>query len=144
MSHKLVAELVAVVGGIAIALQSLFSGVIGKHVGILGSVFIVHLGGLALAGALLVVRGGGLPGWQDIPWYAFLAGFIGVVIIACVSYSVPRLGLGNALVITIASQLVVGVILDHYGLLGAAVRELDPLRGLGIALLIVGAWLAIR
>jgi len=140
----MISLLVAAVGGVAIALQSLFSGVIGRHVGILGAVFIVHLTGLILAGVLLALRGGGLAGWQGIPWYALLAGFIGVAIVACVSYAVPRLGLGNTLVITIASQLIVGALLDHFGLLGALVRPLDPPRALGIAVLILGAWLVVR
>lgn len=144
MSEAVSVGLVAAVGGVAIAFQSLFSGVIGEHVGILGSVLIVHLGGLVLAGALFFLRGGDLTGWQGIPWYAFLAGFIGVVIVACVSHAVPRLGLGNTLVITVASQLIVGVLLDHFGLLGATTRPLDPTRGVGIGLLILGAWLAVR
>jgi len=140
----MISLLVAAVGGVAIALQSLFSGVIGRHVGILGAVFIVHLTGLILAGVLLALRGGGLAGWQGIPWYALLAGFIGVAIVACISYAVPRLGLGNTLVITIASQLIVGAFLDHFGVLGALVRPLDPPRALGIAVLILGAWLVVR
>ncbi|MCD5408229.1 DMT family transporter [Candidatus Bipolaricaulota bacterium] len=141
---ELVVGLVAAIGGIAIALQSLFSGVIGKQVGVLGAVFIVHFTGLILAGALLALRGGGLAGWRGIPWYALSAGFIGVVIVACVSYAVPRLGLGSTLVITIASQLIVGAVLDHFGLLGAATRPLDPARMAGIGVLILGAWLVVR
>jgi len=140
----MISLLVAAVGGMAISIQSLFSGVIGRHVGILGAVFIVHLTGLLLAGLLLALRGGGLAGWQGIPWYALLAGFVGVVIVACVSYAVPRLGLGNTLVITISSQLIVGAFLDHFGLLGAALRPLDPSRALGIAVLVLGAWLVVR
>ena len=144
MQQPLAIGLIAVGGGVAIALQSLFSGTIGKHVGILGAVFLVHLEGLTLAGLLLLVRGGGLAGWRDIPWYALLAGFIGVAIVACVSYAVPRLGLGNTLVITIASQLIVGALLAHFGLLGAVPRPLDPARAVGIAVLILGAWLVVR
>lgn len=44
---------VAVVGGVAICFQSLFSGVIGSKVGVMESVFIVHAGGLLLSGAIL-------------------------------------------------------------------------------------------
>jgi transporter family-2 protein len=136
--------LIAAVGGVAIALQSLFSGTIGRHLGVLGAVFLVHLEGLVLAGLLLLLRGGGLAGWRDIPWYALLAGFIGVAIVACVSYAVPRLGLAATLTVTIAAQLLLGAALDHFGLLGAALRPLDPTRILGIAALLLGSWLVLR
>jgi uncharacterized membrane protein YdcZ (DUF606 family) len=36
------------------------------------------------------------------------------------------------------------VLIDHFGLMGAAVRPVDSLRLLGIALLLVGAWLTLR
>jgi len=136
--------LIAAVGGVAIALQSLFSGTIGRHLGVLGAVFLVHLEGLVLAGLLLLLRGGGLAGWRDIPWYALLAGFIGVAIVACVSYAVPQLGLAATLTATITAQLLLGAALDHFGLLGAALRPLDPTRILGIAALLLGSWLVLR
>ncbi|MGC9529635.1 MAG: DMT family transporter [Candidatus Bipolaricaulaceae bacterium] len=135
---------VAAIGGIAICLQSLFSGMIAGHVGVLGGVFIVHLGGLILAGVLLALRGWDLSGWQGIPWYALSAGFLGVVIVAAVSYAVPRLGLGTTLTMTITAQLLLAAILDHFGLLGAGLRPVDPSRVLGMAALVVGTWLMVR
>jgi len=143
--HTVFAALVALVGGIAISFQSLFSGVIGKQTGILGSVFIVHVGGLILSGLLLLLlRGGSLAGWRGVPWYALCAGFIGVVIVACVSYAVPRLGLATTLTLTIVAQLVLGTILDHFGLLGAIHRPLDVSRAIGVVVLFLGTWLIVR
>jgi len=69
-------------------------------------VFIVHLGGLVLASALLLLIGGGsIASWRGVPWYALCAGLLGVVIVASISYAVPRLGLATTLTVTIASQL---------------------------------------
>jgi len=142
--HTVLVALVALAGGIAISFQSLFSGVIGERVGILGSVFIVHAGGLLLSGVLLLVRGGDLVGWRNIPWHALTAGFIGVVIVASVSYAVPRLGLASTLTLAIAAQLIVGAMLDHFGLLGAPLRPLGISRLIGMAVLFLGTWLVVR
>ena len=137
--------LVAAGGGAAISFQSLFSGVIGEKLGIIESVFIVHLGGLLLAGILLLLIGGGsISSWRSVPWYALCAGFIGVAIVASISYAVPRLGLATTLTVTIASQLIIGAILDHFGLLGAAHHPLDISRAAGILILFLGTWLVIR
>ncbi len=88
------AVVAALAGGAVICLQSLFSGTLGERVGVMGSVFIIHAGGLLLAALFILgVRGGALSAWRSVPWYALCAGFLGVGIVAAVSYTVPRLGL---------------------------------------------------
>jgi bacterial/archaeal transporter family-2 protein len=137
--------MVAMAGGAAISLQSLFSGLIGEKLGIIESVFIVHLGGLLLASVLLLLVGGGnLSSWRSLPWYTLCAGFLGVAIIASVSYVVPRLGLATTLTITISVQLTLGAIIDHFGLLQATHHPLDPSRVAGVLILLVGTWLVMR
>ncbi len=145
MNALLVAIMVAVGGGAAISFQSLFSGVIGEKLGIVESVFIVHLGGLMLASVLLLAIGGGrIAAWRTVPWYALGGGFIGVVIVASISYAVPRLGLATTLTITIVSQLILGAIIDNFSLLGATHHPLDLSRAFGMLILFAGTWLVIR
>ncbi len=145
MNAMLLVIMIAVGGGAAISFQSLFSGVIGEKLGIIESVFIVHLGGLLLAGTLLLAIGGGnIASWRSVPWYALCAGFIGVAIVASISYAVPRLGLATTLTVTIVSQLIIGAIIDNFGLLGATHHPLDPSRVIGIMILFLGTWLVIR
>jgi len=145
MQSMILVIMIAVGGGVAISVQSLFSGVIGSKLGILESVFIVHLGGLLLASVLLLLIGGGnIAAWRTVPWYALCAGLLGVAIVASISYAVPRLGLATTLTATIVAQLIVGAIIDHFGLLGATHHPLDLSRVLGMIVLSVGTWLIIR
>jgi uncharacterized membrane protein YdcZ (DUF606 family) len=44
----------------------------------------------------------------------------------------------------LAAQLSIAAWLDHQGLLGVAVRPFDAGRLVGLALLIMGAWLVLR
>ena len=136
------------VAGAAIAVQSLFSGTLGLRVGILESSFIIHLGGVLLAGLiLLALRGGSLvqaSAWKSVPWYVYTGGFIGVLIVAAYSYAVPKLGLASAITLAIAVQLVLSAVLDHYGVLGTVEKSFDLYRGLGIAALMLGTWLLVR
>jgi uncharacterized membrane protein YdcZ (DUF606 family) len=39
---------------------------------------------------------------------------------------------------------VTGAIIDHFGLLGVATRHIDPLRVLGLVVLVLGAYLIAR
>jgi transporter family-2 protein len=135
----------AVAAGAAITVQSQFSGDIGRRLGVLESAFVVHLVGLALAGILMAaLRGGNLGAWRSVPWYVYTAGFLGVGIVAAISFAVPRLGLATTLTLTIVAQLFLGALLDHFGWLGAAPHPLSAARAAGLAILLVGTWLVVR
>jgi transporter family-2 protein len=73
---------VASLGGIAVALQAQFMGVIDRGLGTLEAVFINYVGGALLIGVvLLVLRGGNLANWPTLPWYTLIVGVTGLVIV---------------------------------------------------------------
>jgi transporter family-2 protein len=135
----------AIVGGAAIALQGQFMGIMDQKIGLKESVFITYASGGALAALMMIAfRGGHLSAWQNAPWYAFTAGALGLVIVGIIGYTVPRLGLTTAITVMVASQLMVAMIVDHFGLFGAVVRTLDLSRITGLVLLILGVWLILK
>lgn len=137
--------ILAIIGGIAVALQGHFMGIMDQRIGSKESVFITYASGGILAAVMMIAaRGGHLNAWQNVPWYALTAGTLGLVIVGTIGYTVPRLGLTMAFTVIVASQLVVAVMLDHFGLLGAAVRTLDLPRITGLIFLILGVWLVLR
>ncbi len=137
--------LLAAIGGVAVTIQGQFMGLLDKNMGTLESVFITYSsGGLLAAVAMIVYRGGNLKAVQTVPWYSLSAGLVGLVIVGTISYTVPRLGLSKAFTIIVAAQFIVASLLDHYGLLGAAVRPMDLSRLAGMALLVTGVWLIVK
>lgn len=137
---------VAVIGGLAVAVQAQMVGLLDRHIGTFESVLITYLSGGLLAAILFLLwrQGGNLGAWRNAPWYAFAGGAMGLVIIASISYSVPRLGIVTAFTILVATQFILGSILDHFGLLGGPVRPLDAQRLAGMLVLLIGVWLIIR
>jgi bacterial/archaeal transporter family-2 protein len=71
-------------------------------------------------------------------------GFFGVVLYLTLNHTMPRLGATAALALIIIGQLAMGIIIDHFGLFGAAVRTIDITRFIGAALLIAGGYLIVR
>jgi len=137
--------LLTVVVGLAIAAQTQFAGVLGQYVGIMESVFIIHLGGLLFAGAyLLFMSGGNLGAWKTAPWYTLLGGLLGVVIVGGYAFIIPRIGLAPAITLAVSTQLIFSALLSHYGVLGAMQQPLTVSRIVGIAVLLVGTWLIVR
>ena len=137
--------IIAAIGGIAVTLQAQFMGLMDKSIGTLESMFITYgIGGLLIVCAMLINRGGNLSAWGNVPWYAYSAGVLGLIIVGTIGYSTPRLGLVTAFTIIVASQFMVGALLDHFGILGADLRPLNLTRLTGIGVMLLGVWLIIR
>lgn len=133
------------IGGVAVGLQGPLSSMITERIGVMESIFIVHIGGALIIGVPLLMRGGGSLGeWRSIPWYALIAGGYGLVIIAAISFTIPRIGAAATVTLVVAGQLAISTMLDHFGLLGAQERHLDLPRLIGLAVLFVGVWLIVR
>ena len=145
MSVALLAAFTAIAGGLAIGIQSFSTGIIGDRVGVMESVFVLHLGGLVLSAVILLsLRGGNLGAWRSVPWYILIGGFYGVIILAAYAFAIPRLGLATTVTLAIVAQLILSAILDHFGFLGSVQHSLDLRRTIGILVLFAGTWLIVR
>ena len=112
--------------------------------GTLASTFITYGGGgLAITVLMLVFQGSRMAELRELPWWAFSAGLMGLVVVASLGISVARLGLGAGLTLFTGATLVLGAIIEHLGWFGGG-RALDAPRLLGIALVISGTWLVVR
>jgi len=136
---------IAVIGGVAITLQAQFMGVMDRSLGTLESMFITYgSGGLLVGIAMVLNQGGNLSAWKSVPWYALTSGVLGLIIVGTIGYTTPRLGLVTAFTILVASQFIVGALLDHFGILGAELRSLNLTRLVGMGVMLLGVWLIIR
>lgn len=99
--------------------------------------------GFAVALVLLAING--LPSREvlgfDRPWIWFGAVFI-LFYAVSVTFAAPRIGLGNAIFFVLVGQLVAAAAIDHFGWLGAVPSALTAKRALGIAVMVLGVWLA--
>ncbi len=137
--------IIAAVGGIAVAVQGQLMGSIDRHVGTLESVFVTYGGGGFIIGIIMILlRGGNLSGLSQIPWYTLLSGPMGLVLIAAIGYSVPRLGLVPAFTILVAAQFMAAALIDQFGLFGADIRQITLSRVTGMLVILFGIWLAMR
>lgn len=145
MDNLLTVILLATVAGLAVTLQSNFMGVMTQIMGTRESIFITYgSGGIVIALILLFSGGTNLSAWRSVPPYAFTAGLLGLVIVGVLGYATARYGLILTFAVVLVAQYGSAALIDQFGLLGAAVRPVDGVRLLGLALLLVGAWLTLR
>ena len=78
------------------------------------------------------------------PWWIWIGGLLGVVVVAGSLMLAPHLGSSALFAGLICGQLLTSLLLDHFGLLGYAVSRVTPTRLLGAALLLVALYLIQR
>ncbi len=145
MSNVGVLILIAVVAGAFVTIQGQFMGLMTREMGTLESVFITYgLGGVTIGLVMLIARGGNLAAYRGVPTYALFAGFLGLIIVGAIGFSVSRLGTVAAFTTIVAAQYIASALVDHFGLFGAEERPLTPTTLLGMVVLLLGVWLILR
>ena len=103
------------------------------------------VGTVALLAYLLLT---GIPlaniaGAREAPAIAWVGGLLGAFFVAASVALVPKLGVALTFSLIIAGQMIVTLVIDHFGLLGVDVRPVNWARIAGI-LLITGGVVLIR
>jgi transporter family-2 protein len=78
------------------------------------------------------------------PWWIWIGGLLGIVVVVGSLMLAPRLGAATLFAGVIGGQLIASLVLDHFGLLGYAVSRATPTRLLGVGLLFVALYLIQR
>lgn len=145
MTALMIVIVVGLVGGLAAGLQGPLASLMAKNVGTWGSVFLIHVGGALGCLLILAIPGSHrLSAWRDVPWYALIAGLLGLVLLSALTFCIPRQGVATTMTLIIFGQLGVAAFLDHYGIFVDDVRPFDLSRLAGLAVLMVGVWLMVR
>jgi transporter family-2 protein len=101
---------------------------------------------IGAVGAVLI----GLTGWQSgaleplrtVNPVLLTAGLFGASLVFGIAWLIPQIGAGPLNILLIGGQIVAGMILSHYGLLGSPKEPVTGLNILGVAVMIAGVLLA--
>jgi transporter family-2 protein len=72
------------------------------------------------------------------------SGAFGVILYLTLNHTLPRLGATAAVVLIIVGQLLTGMVIDHLGLFGVAIRPIDGVRVFAMIVLLVGGYLMVK
>ena len=94
---------------------------------------------------LLAVRGGlgGLHHVFRTPAWMWIGGLMGLTVVTAITFAQPRIGATGTIGILIAGQILMGAIIDRFGLFGVDQIAISPVRAVGIVLLGIGAALSL-
>lgn len=75
------------------------------------------------------------------PWWAWTGGMLGAFFVSATIVLAGQLGATTTMAWLLAGQFTFALVLDHYGLVSFAVREVSLPRIAGVVLLVIGAYL---
>ncbi|MDK2770465.1 MAG: DMT family transporter [Sphingomonas sp.] len=133
--------------GVGIPILAALNGGLGARLGspMAASMILFALAFLiAATGALLTGSIGQVRFTSDIPAQFYFGGLFVAFYVIAVTFIAPKFGVGNAIFFVLVGQLVSAATIDHFGLFGALRSAIDLRRAAGIALMIVGVYLARR
>ena len=134
--------------GVILTLQPLVNAVLARAIGSATgaaaiSIMVAGVGALAM----IAVTGTGdmsRATLTSVPWWVYLAGFVGTLFVAGAVVIAPIIGAFLFFICVIAGQLFGATLADHFGLFGVALRPVSPERLFGLALVLGGAVLVQR
>ncbi|HTD94400.1 MAG TPA: DMT family transporter [Chitinophagaceae bacterium] len=72
------------------------------------------------------------------PWFIWLGGFLGAIFVGYITWVNQRQGLALTFALVVSGQIFISLVMDHYGLLGSAIRTITLEKVAGAVLIIVG------
>jgi bacterial/archaeal transporter family-2 protein len=135
-----------VFAGLAGSVQVAVMGRFGGRIGVLEALTFSTGVQLGLSLAILVVARTGFGGIGDAfrtPLWMWLGGVMGLTVVGTITFAQPRIGATATIGILIAGQLVMGAVIDRFGLFGVDRIDISLPRAIGIVLLGIGAGLSL-
>lgn len=142
MGHLTFAVALALVAGAFMPVQAGINASLRPHVGSpeVAAFVSFTVGTLALA-LWLMVRRLPLPlasALGSAPWWTWTGGTLGAFFVAASVFLAQRLGAGFMSSLFVAGQMLMALVLDHYGLLGYSQHPLTLTRVVGALCIVVG------
>lgn len=134
---------IAFLAGIAIAIQAainsqLAQGLLGQPIlaaAISFAIGTIFLFSIALWKADINSAWNVLP---QQPWWRFLGGILGAIMVFTTVLLAPKIGITNMLFFVIIGQLIAAAIIDHFGLIGMAIRPFQLYQLIGLFIVLIG------
>jgi len=132
--------LIMLLAGIGIPLLAALNARLGANIGSpAAAAFVLFIVAVSATAVVMLMTGPqalrALPGQ---PWHLFLAGLLVAFYVLSITYVAPTFGIGNAVFFVLIGQLISAALIDQFGLFGAPVQPITPLRLAGLVVMAAG------
>ncbi|WP_145427796.1 DMT family transporter [Staphylococcus pettenkoferi] len=116
----------ALLAGVSLSFEGAIYGELGKTIGQLEASFYNFSVGTIILGLLCLFFGKGKISYAvEDPKWKLLGGVLGVIYLTAIVISIPFVGVGITMVSLIIGQLIISMIIEHFGWLGSEQSEIN-------------------
>jgi bacterial/archaeal transporter family-2 protein len=139
----------AILCGVGTAVQSGVNSELKKSINnpILAAIISFSVGLLSLLILYPIFSKSSLPNFatlKTLEWWKWTGGLFGAFFVTSVIFSIQKIGSANMTALIVGGQLLMVMVIDHYGLLGFNIHSINIWRVLGGILIVVGVYLILK
>ena len=135
--------IIALAAGVALATQSAINTQLAKAMG--GEAVIATFISFAVGTIVLFFIAwvktdlwGNLSAIPSQPWWKLIGGVLGAIVVFTTVLLAPKLGITAMLFFIIVGQLITAATIDHFGLIGMPIREVNITKFIGLIIVAFG------
>lgn len=114
--------------GLLVSCMEAFNGILGTHIGLYATSFVVHAIGIVLLVFYIRFIQKEKINIFHAPLYVYSCGILGMILVVLTSFTVSKIGVVLTTSFSLAGQLVLSIIMDHYGMFGVKQVKFNPKR----------------
>lgn len=142
---KLVYVLMVVLGGVLNGIQAPVNSALSKKIGGFEGAFTSFFFGTAILALVALFFGkGDLRGVLSVPKWQMMGGLLGAYFVTAMILAVPKIGVASAIFAAVIGQLVIGLVIDNFGIFGVQRIPFDGYRLMGIIFMITSLLLIFK
>jgi bacterial/archaeal transporter family-2 protein len=142
---NLLLSILMIATGVGIPIMAALNSRLGAQLGSpWAAAFLLFVLSAVISGVAMAFLGLPQRGWFSAPPLYYAGGLLVAFYVLSITWTAPRIGVANAIFFVLVGQIVAAGLIDQFGLFGALKSPLTAQRFLGIALMLVGTFLARR
>ncbi|MFB0637210.1 DMT family transporter [Bacillus rugosus] len=133
--------LLNLIGGIFLSAQSSINGTFSRKAGAIETTLLTLITGSMFLGVVIIFFGSGkILNIFDAPKWQLSAAFLGMLYMLLIIAAVPKIGVIATNIAAIAGQLIISLIIDHFGWFNSMVIPLDLNRAIALVFILVALY----
>src|SRR3954467_7299420 len=135
--------LLTLITGALLPVQAILNTRLGRQTGgpLMGSLLSFSVGLICLLVLNMVVNANAVVNLRPVavaPWYIWIGGLLGAIFVGFITWVNQQQGVALTFALVVSGQIFCSLVIDHFGLLGSAVRTITLEKIIGALLIIVG------
>jgi transporter family-2 protein len=131
----------AIFVGILVSAMVLFNGTLSQYFGNSTALILIHSVGLITISLYLLIKKESIRINRTIPFYLFLGGTIGVILVSFNNICFSTIGVSLTISLGLLGQTTMSLIVDHFGLFGLKKHSFNFNKLIGLFLIFSGIFI---